>query len=105
MKYVDAEKLINMIDNSIAYCQINYSDDYALGFEHSLREVKNFIDSLHEEQTDVDLKEEVKSYIKDNFTITDEVAQIPEEDRMYSMGKDDMAVFAKHFYELGKNSK
>ena len=49
-KYIDAEKLIELIDNSIAYCQINYSDDYAAGFEQSLREVKNFIDSLQQEQ-------------------------------------------------------
>lgn len=53
MKYIDAEKLIEMIDNSIAYCQINYSDDYALGFEQSLHDVKNFINSLQQEQSEL----------------------------------------------------
>lgn len=56
-------------------------------------------------QPEGDLEEEVKSYIKDNFTIMDEVAQIPEEDRMYSLGQDDMVAFAKHFYGLGKARK
>lgn len=51
-KYIDTEKLINMIDNSIAYCQINYSDDYAVGFEQSLREVKRVIVSLQQERPD-----------------------------------------------------
>lgn len=50
---------------------------------------------------EVDLKKHVKSYIKDNFTITDEVSQIPEEYRIYSMQEDDMRAFAKHFFELG----
>lgn len=58
MKYIDAEKLTDMIDNSIAYCQINYSDDYALGFEQSLREVKNFITSLQQEQSEFDLDDD-----------------------------------------------
>lgn len=49
MKLIDADKLVTEIDNSIAYCQINYSDDYALRFEQSLREVKNFITSLLQE--------------------------------------------------------
>ena len=55
-----------------------------------------------QEQPEVELKKEVKSYIKHNFTITDEVAQIPEEDRRYSMWEDDMRAFAKHFFELGR---
>ena len=53
----------------------------------------------------MELKKEVKSYIKDNFTITDEVAQIPEEDRRYSTWEDDMRAFASHFYELGLNAR
>lgn len=58
-----------------------------------------------QEQPEVDLEREVKSYIKDNFTITDEVAQIPEENRRYSMWEDDMRAFARHFYELGLNAR
>ena len=60
MKYIDSEKLIAEIDNNIAYCQINYSDDYALGFEQSLREVKNFIDFLQQEQPEVDFDSEIQ---------------------------------------------
>ena len=59
-KYIDSEKLIAEIDNNIAYCQINYSDDYALGFEQSLREVKNFIDFLQQEQPEVDFDSEIQ---------------------------------------------
>ena len=60
MKYIDSEKLIAEIDNNIAYCQINYSDDYALGFEQSLREVKNFINFLQQEQPEVDFDSEIQ---------------------------------------------
>lgn len=69
-KYIDKEKLIDMIDNSIAYCQINYSDEYALGFEQSLREVKNFIDSLQQEQQEVDLNEEMSRFKGCNYDCT-----------------------------------
>ena len=60
MKYIDSEKLIAEIDNNIAYCQINYSDDYALGFEQSLREVKNFINFLQQEEPEVDFDSEIQ---------------------------------------------
>ena len=59
----------------------------------------------NDHQPEVDLEKEIKAYIKDNFTITDEVAQIPEEDRRYSMWVDDMRAVARHFYELGLKAR
>ena len=97
-KYIDAEKLIAEIER-------RKKQDVTFRERSILIDIETAIASLQQEQPEVDLKKEVKSYIKDNFTITDEVAQIPEEDRRYSMWEDDMRAFARHFYELGKNSK
>ena len=69
------------------------------------RRIDKAIDIIQQERPEVDLGKEVKGYIRDNFTITDEVAQIPEEERRYSMWEDDMATFARHFYELGLNAR
>ena len=49
----------------------------------------------------MELEKEVKHYINENFTITDEIQEIPEEDRMYGMDKGDMLKIARHFYEFG----
>ena len=56
-----------------------------------------------QKQQEINLEEEVKHYIKENFTITDEIQKIPEEDRMYGMDKGDMLKIARHFYKLGLN--
>lgn len=93
MKYIDVEKLIDMIDNSIAYCQINYSDDYALGFEQSLREVKNFITHLQseEEQPETDIEKEMDKLVSLEY--------VNQPDDEWDM------CIARHFYELGKNAR
>ena len=84
-KYIDSEKLIAEIDNNIAYCQINYSDDYALGFEQSLREVKNFINFLQQEQPEVDFDSEIQC--RGNLLRNAGIA------------------IARYFYELGLNAR
>ena len=113
MKYIDAEKLYEKVDallGQYAKAENKMKDDVELSlFYHGkmqmCSDILDIIESLQQEQAEVDLEKEVKSYIKDSFTITDEVAQIPEEDRMYSMGQDDMVAFAKHFYELGLKAR
>lgn len=105
MKYIDAEKLYEYLEQvGGLYPRYEY-DIVDNTVSNVIDGIKTFINSLQQEQPEVDLEKEVKSYIKDNFTITDEVDQIPEEDRMYSMGQDDMMAFAKHFYELDKARK
>ena len=100
-KYIDAEKLINMIDNSIAYCQINYSDDYAFGFEHSLRRVKDFIDYLQQE---VDLEKEIDAYTTEQYhKVFDGTGTLDEFDweDVASVIEDT----AHYFYELRLNAR
>lgn len=100
MKLIDADKLIAEIDNSIAYCQINYSDDYALGFEQSLREVKNFITSLPQGQLEVDLEKEMKEYFK-GWTETEEGIAC----HYQYVDLNTCHGIARHFYELGLNAR
>ena len=109
-KYIDAEKLIAEIErlkdkfgnykpkNATEHC---YRGGRLIGYQDVLYKIT----SLQQEQPEVDLEKEVKSYIKENFTITDEVVQIPEQDRMYSMGEDDMTAFARHFWNKGYNAR
>lgn len=116
MKYIDADKLVAEIErltNQKKKQLERFSDeDYCCSVASSINcrlsgnlEALSIIKSLQQEQPEVDLEKEVKSYIKDNYTIMDEVAKIPEEDRMYAMREDDMRAFAKHFYELGLNAR
>ena len=93
MKYIDSEKLIAEIENNIAYCQINYSDDYALGFEQSLREVKNFINFLQQEQPEVDLVTEYDEQV-DSDAVYGKLAN-----------RNAGIAIARHFYELGLNAR
>lgn len=92
-KYIDADKLIAEIDNNIAYCQMNYSDDYALGFEQSLREVKNFINFLQQEQPEVDLVTEYDEQF-DSDTVYGKLAN-----------RNAGIAIARYFYELGLNAR
>ena len=92
-KYIDSEKLIAEIDNNIAYCQMNYSDDYALGFEQSLREVKNFINFLQQEQPEVDLVTEYDEQF-DSDAVYGKLAN-----------RNAGIAIARHFYELGLNAR
>lgn len=70
------------------------------------REILEAISTMKgQKQQEVNLEEKVKHYINENFTITDEIQEIPEEDRMYGMDKGDMLKIARHFYKLGLNAR
>ena len=103
-KYIDAEKLIAEIERlSSSEHPVEYDSAEKLAYNHALSEIEDLITSLQQEQPKVGLEKEVKRYIKENFTITDEIREIPEEDRMYGMDKGDMLKIARHFYKLGLN--
>ena len=59
----------------------------------------SFINTL--ETKDVNLEEECKTYLKNNFTSK----EAPDEFLTTQMQLDDMVLFAKHFYELGLNAQ
>lgn len=64
-----------------------------------LCEILSFIDTL--ETKEVDLEEECKTYLKNNFTSK----EAPDEFLTTQMQLDDMVLFARHFFEFGLRAK
>lgn len=108
MKYIPADKLIAEVERLKPRLRKIGGKDVLVTTDSVYKKLNRIIDfarSLQKEQPEVDLEKAVKDYIKDNFTLTPEVLEIPEEERRYSMWEDDMRAFAKHFYELGLNAR
>lgn len=91
-KYIDAELLKKEMEKRMHICDGVFernSDTYYQGKAVAYQETLSFINSLQQEQPSEDLEEEIKRYIPRN--------QCPVPDFMEAV--------ARHFYELGKNSK
>ena len=96
MKYIDAEKLKVLIQQLIGECiRNNWSTT-----EYCLRKILSAIDSLQQEQTEVDLEKEVANWwnehyadIKKGYTFEGYNGHYMENSTVISL--------AKHFYELG----
>ena len=80
MKYIDTDKLKSEIQSLI---DLGYDK-----LQGNLYHVISLIDSLQQEQPDVDIREEIKKL-----------------EFMGSNDARDILHVAEHFYELGKNSK
>lgn len=98
-KYIDADHLIDKILHlQKEYAQTEDSEDNkamraVLGGQcFTLMEVVKIIQSLQDEQPDVDLEKEIEEYFPESAFYT-------------GWNYDDMKEVARHFYELGKNSK
>lgn len=87
-KYIDAEKLKAEIEGIRWFPQI--SSGYNDGREDMKIMVLDIIDSLLQEQPEVDLEKEIERWMDLNAD---------------SNGFYNMVNYARHFYELGKNSK
>ena len=103
MKYIDAERLSTeidrrMTDNLKADSEI-HSTAYFAGAAKEDYDILSFIDSLQQEQPEVDLEKETKSWILNECGPSD---FSPFADHWCA---DDIMATARHFYELGKNSK
>lgn len=99
MKYIDAEKLKAEIKRRVFEdynSQVPELDEIAQG---ALAGLLPFIDSLQQEQPEVDLEKETKSWILNECGPSD---FSPFADHWCA---DDIMATARHFYELGKNSK
>jgi hypothetical protein len=88
MKYIDAEKLkaeINrlkgLLNSRLCEC---LTIDYKAGGNKQLDLLLSFIDSLQQEQPEVDLEKEIEMFGTDERPT-----------------KDDLISFARHFYERG----
>lgn len=91
MKYIDAEKLIALIDVKLQ--DLGTSGSVWVG-RSVLQELKNdIITSLQQEQSEVDLKKEYKEFVEDDMVYSKLVNGIVGE------------AIAKHFFELGLKAK
>lgn len=112
MRYIDAEKLIAEIERQKSLFStekekegLSKTDKLSLGARiASLEETIVLIDSLQQEQPEVDLKKEIETYFKGWY--------MDETDQGYILHTPDdhaglMSVkqVARHFYELGLNAK
>ena len=87
-KYIDAEKLKRSVESigSIPQKQADYND----GRDDVKMIVLDLIDSLQQEQPEVDLEKGIKNYLATECAEDDEPS---------------VSEIARHFYELGLNAR
>ena len=91
MKYIDADQLKELLDAKYKEFTEKAKKDCPLQYQYmadGLEIAKQFIDSLYQEQQDIDIREEIKKL-----------------EFMGSNDARDIEAVAKHFYELGLKSK
>ena len=93
MKFIDAEKLKAHIQYLIK------KDNYEL---FDVPELLSFIDSLQHEQCEIDLEKEIDLFVS-GWTI-DAFLGLTDDDG-WSVTVEDVKNVARHFYELGRNSR
>lgn len=92
MKYIDAECLKAHIQHLIK------KDNYEL---FDVPELLSFIDTLQQEQPDVNLEKEINS-LDDIYFDLDGIAVVG---ATYYITVEDLKDIARHFYELGFNAR
>jgi len=105
--YIDAEKLKSEIERRIKswtnrekYALPGQGKDTCTSCVTELTDLLSFIDSLQQEQPEVDLEKEMTAYIERHFHVR--------YDETLENGNDPLTTFdfceiARHFYELGKS--
>lgn len=96
-KYIDKSALVAEIEGRLK--ALNRDRDFNYLQIKELETLLSFIDTI--EAKEVDLEEECKTYLKNNFTSK----EAPDEFLTTQMQLDDMVLFAKHFYDLGLAQK
>ena len=95
MKYIEAEKLIAEIERWRDKAKEKYNEStYSMGRCDALAEFRNHIVSLQQEQPEVDLDELINDFLLNNSEF------LVERDSKVVVQK-----LARHFYELGFNTK
>ena len=96
MKYIDSEKLKAEIEKLHKAHSGKYGcDEVGVNLEY----LEGFIDSLQQEQPEVDLEEEIDSCWQDWISPSN---QSSEEG---VLPKSEFSMYARHFYELGLNAR
>lgn len=94
-KYIDSEKLIAEIKKRL----VKYDTDYtSAGIE--LKELLSFINSIQQEQPEVDLEKEIDRFWDSCIKHKNERGG-----NVIWSSKLEIEVLASHFYELGVNAK
>lgn len=102
MKYIDADKLIERLEEMK---QAEYENCGGVNSKTgALQEVQELITSLQQEQPEVDLEKEMDSYFNEHFSPCVDGTLISERTGMEIDGNDYDDI-ARHFYELGLNAK
>ena len=96
-QYIDANKLIAKINELRSETCISESDDY---YECAKAEIIEIIESLQQEQPEVDLEKETKRFLS-NATKMNK----GEWRGKYPISDIGFRAVARHFYELGLNAR
>ena len=109
MKYIDAEKLRSVLQNTINSMKEKDAkgeryDAFLNGKLSICEELLGCIDSLQQEQPEVDLEKEMDSYFNEHFSPCVDGTLISERTGMEIDGNDYDDI-ARHFYELGLNAR
>ena len=90
MKYIDVDLLLKEIEKKSHEEQGFSSEDSEYGYRSCARDLLAFINSLQQEQSEVDLEKEIQRYLCEECSSDDEPT---------------IAEIARHFYELGFNAR
>lgn len=99
MKYIDADLLLKDIDefeNAMADCVGKYADGFRFALEHFTFLITHY---SRQEQQEVDLEKEIDECWQ-NWLSPSSQSSVEG-----VLPKSEFSMYARHFYELGKNSK
>lgn len=94
--YIDADRLRAEINRLIADPTLGSTTERKIGGHTALLKLVPFLDSLQQEQPEVDLEEEVKKYWNAH-ALNYRIGRVADLDFMF--------LYARHFYELGRKAK
>ena len=94
MKYIDADKLIVEIEKLNSLVPYESKDRHDEGLHDAYKAVKNVIDSLQQEQPEVE--KEIDAVWNPRFNLG------WDEKSLLSISRSAFETIARHFYELGK---
>jgi hypothetical protein len=105
-KYIDADKLIAEIDDRLhcngAFDEVGDSSwHYDQGMVDAYKHIREVVASLQQEQSEVDFENMIKCWIKNHVKGGDIEPYKTIKNAVIKWGE----LVARHFYELGKNSK